>query len=155
MHFTSRVIRFTQQLQKRRSVASIDSTGGLLFMGVLVVFSWGAPASAQGCPNLRGHWVSGSGGGLSMDLDESDCKLSSDNLNSTIGYHHVLRGQWDAESYSFRLTVARLDPHHCWTHLYGRATVTGPASFDVVITSTEGKCGLPANFTDHGSYTRQ
>ena len=90
-----------------------------------------------------------------MDIRQSACKLSSDNLDSSLGYHHTIRAYWDPAQYSFSLTTARLDPQHCWTHLYGRITVTGPSTFNVIITSTEGRCGLPANFTDHGTYTRQ
>ena len=107
------------------------------------------------CPNLSGHWVSGSGGGLSMDIAESGCKLASDNADSRIGFHHTVRGSWDPAQYSFSWNVARLDPRHCWSRLYGRATMTGPSTLSVNYSGSDGRCGMPANFTDHGVFTRQ
>jgi hypothetical protein len=90
-----------------------------------------------------------------MDISQTDCKVSSDNMESAIGFHHTVRGEWDASQYNFVWNVARLDPHGCWTHLYGRATVTGPSTLNLDITSSEGRCGLPANFKGQGTYTRQ
>lgn len=70
----------------------------LIVTGALALSGLGSLASAQNCPNLTGHWVSGSGGGLSMDLSESDCEVFSDNLNSASGFHHTVRGQWGDSS---------------------------------------------------------
>jgi hypothetical protein len=150
----SEAISARQHPMELGSMRSLHLLGSLL-AGIIVLGGLPLSASAQNCPNLRGHWVSGSGGGVSLDIKQSDCTVTSDNMNSAIGFHHTLSGHWDPEQYSFILTVARLDPNHCWTHLYGRATVTGASTFNIEITSTEGRCGLSSNFRDHGTYTRQ
>jgi hypothetical protein len=146
MTFGSKFAAETQHACSRRFMPSFRFSWNLILWGAVSLFSLAKPASGQGCPNLRGHWVSGSGGGVSMDISQTECKVSSDNMDSAIGFHHTVRGEWDSNQYSFSWNVARLDPHGCWTHLYGRATVTGPSTLNVDITSSEGRCGLPANF---------
>jgi len=114
-----------------------------------------ALGASQGCPDVTGHWVTGDGGGMSMDLTETDCKVFSEDFNSNAGFHHTVRGQWDPEQRIFSLNIARLDPHHCLTHLYSRVTVVEPSTFYLDTTSTEGLCGLPANYTGHLTFVRR
>ena len=90
-----------------------------------------------------------------MDLSQSGCQVSFNNLDSHLGFHHTVQGHWDPVRSDFSLNVARLDPRKCWTHLYVRATVQGPSVLGFNITSTEGRCGLPSTFTDNYAFNRQ
>jgi hypothetical protein len=105
--------------------------------------------SACGAANIDGNWNSS---GLSENIQQAGCDFSAKIPGSL--FNHTVRGRYLGSS-NYSIAIARSNQiTGCTTMMLGSMTLTSGSQFKTVITSTDGKCDLPANFTETRVWTR-
>jgi hypothetical protein len=105
--------------------------------------------SACGTADIEGNWNSS---GLSENIQQTGCNFSAKIPGSL--FNHTVKGRYLGSS-NYSITIARSNQiTGCTTMMLGSMTLTSGAQFKTVITSTDGKCDLPANFTETRMWTR-
>jgi hypothetical protein len=105
--------------------------------------------SACEAAKIEGNWNSQ---GLSENIQQTGCDFLAKVPGSF--FNHTVKGRYLGSS-NYSLTIARSNQiTGCITVMFGRMTLISGAQFKTVITSTDGKCDLPANFTETRMWTR-
>ena len=102
--------------------------------------------------DIGGTWNSSSPSSVSEDIKQTGCSfvgtLTTQLFNHAISGHH-------SDGSNFSLTIARTNRiTGCMTVMSGSMKVISAAQMQWVITRTDGKCDLPANFTENRTWTR-
>jgi hypothetical protein len=105
--------------------------------------------SACEAANIEGNWNSQ---GLSETIQRAGCDFLA-KIPSSL-FNHTVKGHYLGSS-NYSIAIARSNQiTGCTTMMFGSMTLTSGAQFKTVITSTDGKCDLPANFTETRMWTR-
>jgi hypothetical protein len=109
-------------------------------------------ACGQMATSIAGTWNSSSPSSESEDIRPTGCDFTATLSNSF--FHHVIRGRHSGGS-NFSLTIARTNRvTGCTTVMSGSTTVISDARMRWVITGTDGKCDLSANYSETRMWTR-
>jgi hypothetical protein len=110
------------------------------------------PACGRIPANIAGTWNSSSPSSESEDIRPTGCNFVATLSNRF--FHHVISGRYLDRS-SFSLRIARTNQiTGCATVMFGSMTVVSESQLRWVITSTDGKCDLPVNYTEARMWTR-
>lgn len=102
--------------------------------------------------NIGGTWNSSSPSPVSEDIRQTGCSFVA--TLSTQLFNHAISGRYSSGS-NFSLTIARTNRMtECTTVMFGSMKVISAAQMQWVITGTDGKCDLSANFTETRTWTR-
>jgi hypothetical protein len=109
------------------------------------------PVRAQ-CPDIDGVWNSPSPSSVSEIIRQTGCRYSA--TLTTLLFNHAISGRYLGDS-NYSLTIVRTNKATgCTTVMYGRMTSVSGAGFQTITSGTDGRCDLPANFTETRSWTR-
>lgn len=109
------------------------------------------PVHAQ-CPDIEGVWNSPSPSSVSEIIRQTGCRYSA--TLTTLLFNHAISGKYLGDS-NYSLTIVRTNKATgCTTVMYGRMTSVSGAGFQTITSGTDGRCDLPANFTETRSWTR-
>lgn len=100
------------------------------------------------CPSLNGRWHS-DGNGITLDMVQN-CSISSVFTGSTL-VRHVLNGSWRQGQYHFKIDRTE---DACTTTMYGTITNISANEMTSIISGTDGKCRLSANFKEQLLWTK-
>jgi len=104
------------------------------------------------CPDIEGVWNSSSPSSVSENIRQAGCSYSA--TLTTLLFNHAINGKYLGDS-NYSLTMARTNrATGCTTVMYGRMTSVSGAGFQTIISHTDGKCDLPASFTETRRWTR-
>jgi|SRR5579871_4246472 len=102
--------------------------------------------------DIAGTWNSSSPSSASENIRPMGCNFVA-TLNNAL-FHHAISGRYLGTS-NFSLTIARTNQMtSCTTVMLGSMTVTSGTQMQWVITSTDGKCDLPATYTETRMWSR-
>jgi hypothetical protein len=102
--------------------------------------------------NIVGTWNSSSPSSASEDIRQTGCNFVATLSNQF--FHHAISGRYLGSS-NFSLKIARTNQiTRCTTVMFGSMTAISEAQLRWVITSTDGKCDLPVNYTETRMWTR-
>jgi hypothetical protein len=102
--------------------------------------------------NIAGTWNSSSPSAASEDIRPTGCNFVATLSNQF--FHHAISGHY-LDGSNFSLKIARTNQMTgCTTVMFGSMTVVSEAQLRWVITSTDGKCDLPVNYTETRMWTR-
>jgi hypothetical protein len=109
-------------------------------------------ACGQMATNIAGTWNSSSPSSVSEDIRPTGCDFTATLSNSF--FRHAIRGRHSGGS-NFSLIIARTNQvTGCTTVMSGSMTVVSEARMQWVITGTDGKCDLSANYSETRTWTR-
>jgi hypothetical protein len=94
------------------------------------------------CPAINGRWHS-DGNSITLDMVQSECNISS--VFSGPTQSHVLKGSWAKGQYHFEI---KRTGNGCTTTMYGTFVNISATEMTSMISGTDGKCELGANFNE-------
>jgi hypothetical protein len=102
--------------------------------------------------SIAGTWNSSSPSSESEDIRQTGCNFVATLSNRF--FNHAINGRY-LDGSNFSLTVARTNRMTgCTTVMSGSMTVVSAAQMQWIITRTDGKCDLPANYHETRTWTR-
>lgn len=102
--------------------------------------------------NIVGTWNSSSPSSVSADIRQTGCDFSG-RITAPL-FNHAVSGRYLGGS-NYSITITRTNQiTGCTTVMFGSTTVISAAQMQWVITGTDGKCDLPANYTETRLWTR-
>lgn len=109
------------------------------------------PVHAQ-CPGIEGVWNSPSPSSVSETIRQTGCRYSA--TLTTLLFNHAISGRYLGDA-NYSLTIVRTNKATgCTTVMYGRMTSVGGVGFQTIVSGTDGRCDLSANFTETRTWTR-
>jgi len=125
-------------------VALIALVGTVSAAAIRAWRSSGPPSgtATQQCPAISGRWHS-DGNSITLDMVQTGCNISSVFSGPTQG--HVLKGGWAQGKYHFEIERTG---NGCTTTMYGSLVNISDTEMTSMISSTDGKCDLGANFNE-------
>jgi hypothetical protein len=112
-----------------------------------------AGSACEGIPvNITGTWNSSSPSSVSEDVRQTGCNFVA--TLSAPFFHHVITGRHLGGS-DFSLKVVRTNQTTgCTTVMLGSVTVISGSQMQWIVTGTDGKCDLSANYKETRMWTR-
>lgn len=109
-------------------------------------------ACARLSADIGGTWSSQSPSAVSENIRPTGCNFTA--TLSTQLFNHSIRGHYAGNS-TFSITIDRINRMTgCATVMSGSMKVTSGTQMLTVITHSDGKCDLPANFAETRTWTR-
>ncbi len=103
------------------------------------------------CPNIAGSYMR-PGDNLVIFWEQNGCNISADTPSQ--GFDHSIQGRWTGSYFDY--TVSRRNiKNGCITKMYGRLYQQGVSQLNTEIYGTDGRCDLPANFTENSVWYRR
>jgi hypothetical protein len=106
-------------------------------------------AQAAECPNIAGAFQR-SNDNLIIYWEQDGCNISS-SAPSKI-FDHVIKGRWTGNNFSVT-TTRRNIKDGCTTQMYGRLYKLENSQIRTEVYGTDGRCDLPANYTENSVWT--
>jgi hypothetical protein len=103
------------------------------------------------CPNIAGAFQR-PGDNLIIYWNQDGCNISSDAPSS--GFEHEVKGKWTGAH--FDVTTRRRNiQNECTTLMYGRVYKLDESSLRTEVYGSDGRCDLPANYTESSVWIRR
>jgi hypothetical protein len=102
--------------------------------------------------SIVGPWKSSSPNSVSADIRQTGCDFSA-SLTAPL-FNHAASGHYLSGS-NYAITITRTNQiTGCTTRMFGNATMMSAVQMQWVITGTDGKCDLAANYSETRLWTR-
>ncbi len=108
-------------------------------------------SNALACPNIAGSYMR-PGDNLIIFWQQDECQISADSPSQ--GFNHVLKGRWSGSYFDYSVARSNIK-NGCNTKMYGRLYYESPVQVRTEIYGTDGRCDLPANFTEHSVWEKR
>jgi hypothetical protein len=105
--------------------------------------------TAPECPNIEGA-MQRSSDNLVIYWTQRGCNIRSN--APTKGVDHIVKGHWTGDHFSVTTTRRNLQ-NGCTTQMYGNLYKLDDSQLRTEVYGTDGRCDLPANYTESSLWT--
>jgi hypothetical protein len=137
------------QIQRVREVGSHTIVDGFRSSPASGLDNW--LTSSKECPNIAGAFQR-PGDNLIIYWNQDGCNISSDAPSS--GFDHEVKGKWVGTHFD-TTTKRRNIQNGCTTLMYGKVYKLSESQLRTVVYGSDGRCDLPANFTEDSVLIRR
>lgn len=127
------------------AIAIMASLPSVLLLGSAEVLA------EDGCPKIEGPYVR-QADNLIIDWSQDGCSISANSPSG--GFDHEVTGKWNGSRFNTRV-VRKNIANGCTTTMYGRLYVVNATTLTSEVIGTDGRCDLPANYSESSLWTKR
>ncbi len=121
----------------------------LVFIGLLVGF--GVSARAERCANIEGRWQRPQGNNI-IEIFQDRCEFSG--IMTNRGFTHFVRGSVHDLEFANGVMLRVNRGNRCETRLVTTIKVINGRFIEMTLDRSDGRCELPASFTETFTYNQ-
>jgi hypothetical protein len=107
--------------------------------------------TAEQCPMIAGAYQH-PGDNMIIYWNQNGCNISADAPSS--GFDHLITGQWTDGHFDYRVSRRNIT-NGCTTQMYARLYKLDNSRLMSEVYGSDGRCDLPANFTENSVWIRR